>query len=318
MADALRVGVVMDPIAHIKPKKDTTLALMLEAQRRGHELHYMEQPDLWMRDGRAHAHRKRVHGDRRPQGLVPLHRRRGRPAGRPRRDPDAQGPAGGREFIYTTYLLERAEAEGVLVVNRPASLRAVQEKLATAWFARYTPPTLVASAPARFREFLAEHGDIIVKPLDLMGGASIFRLRTGDPNVSVVLELMTNYATRPVMAQRYLPEIADGDKRLLVIDGQAPPHALARIPQAGETRGNLAAGGRGEGRDLTDRDREICAAVGPRLAELGLLFVGLDVIGDYLTEVNVTSPTCVRELDAQYGYNLSARLWDAIEARRAR
>jgi glutathione synthase len=315
MAERLAVGVVMDPIATIKPKKDTTLALMLEAQRRGHELHYMEQPDLWMRDGRAFATRRLIEVADDPKAWF---RFTGEVAG-PLAELDVvlmrKDPPVDQEYLYTTYLLERAEAEGVLVVNRPAALRAVQEKLYTAWFADLTPPTLVASAPARVREFLAAHEDIIVKPLDLMGGASVFRLRTGDPNVSVVLELMTRNAATPVMAQRYVPEITDGDKRLLVIDGQAPAHALARIPQPGETRGNLAAGGRGEGRELTARDRAICAAVGPRLKELGLLFVGLDVIGDYLTEINVTSPTCVRELDAIYGDNLAARLWDAIGTR---
>lgn len=312
----LRVGVVMDPIATIKPKKDTSLALLLEAQRRGHELHYMEQPDLWLRDGAACAHRRLLEVRDDYHDWFSFTGETTGPLAQldvilMRKDPPVD-----QEYLYATYILERAQADGVLVVNRPEALRAVQEKLYTAWFAHLTPPTLVASAPGRVREFLAEHQDIIVKPLDLMGGASIFRLRADDPNVSVVLELMTHHASRPVMAQRYVPEIVHGDKRLLLIDGQAPPYALARIPQAGETRGNLAAGGRGEGRELTARDREICAAVGPHLRELGLLFVGLDVIGDYLTEINVTSPTCVRELDAIYGLNLAARLWDAIEARR--
>ena len=313
----LRVGVVMDPIATIKPKKDTTLALLLEARRRGHELHYMEQSDLWLRDGAACAHRRLLDVRDDPKSWFSFTGETTGPLAQldvilMRKDPPVD-----QEYLYATYILERAQADGVLVVNRPEALRAVQEKLYTAWFAHLTPPTLVASAPVRVREFLAEHQDIIVKPLDLMGGASIFRLRQDDPNVSVVLELMTRHASRPVMAQRYVPEIVHGDKRLLLIDGQAPPYALARIPQAGETRGNLAAGGRGEGRELTARDREICAAVGPHLRELGLVFVGLDVIGDYLTEINVTSPTCVRELDAIYGINLAARLWDAIEARGA-
>jgi glutathione synthase len=222
------------------------------------------------------------------------------------------------EYIYSTYLLERAENEGVLVVNRPRSLRDANEKLFTAWFPQCTPPTLVTRAAARIRDFLAEHGDIVLKPLGGMGGESVFRVRRDDPNVNVTIETLTARETRYAMAQRFLPEIARGDKRILLIDGEPVSYALARIPAAGETRGNLAAGGTGQGVPLSERDRWICAQVGPVLREKGLLFVGLDVIGDYLTEINVTSPTCIRELDKQYGLNISAKLMDAIADRLAR
>jgi glutathione synthase len=217
------------------------------------------------------------------------------------------------EYIYATYILEAAESRGVYVVNRTQSLRDANEKLFTAWFPQCCAPTLVAREASKFREFLKEQGEIVLKPLDGMGGASIFRVGEKDPNLSVILETMTRHNTRFAMAQRYLPEIRDGDKRILVIDGEAVPYALARIPAAGESRGNLAAGGRGEGRPLTARDRWIVEQVGPVLKERGLVFVGLDVIGDYLTEVNVTSPTGVQELDRQFGLNIAALLMDHLE-----
>ena len=220
------------------------------------------------------------------------------------------------QYIYTTTLLERAEARGVLVVNKPQALRDCNEKLFTAWFPNLTPPTLVTRAAARLRDFLAEQGDIILKPLDAMGGASVFRLRTGDPNINVAIETLTRDETEYAMAQRFIPEIAAGDKRILLVDGAPIPYALARIPAPGETRGNLASGGRGVGVPLSVRDRAICAQVGPVLREKGLLFAGLDVIGDWLTEINVTSPTCIRELDKLYGLNISATLMDVIAARR--
>jgi glutathione synthase len=219
------------------------------------------------------------------------------------------------EYVYTTYLLERTQAGGVLVVNQPDSLRDANEKLFTAWFPQCTPPTLVTRQAAQIRAFLTEHGDIIVKPLGGMGGQSVFHLRQDDPNVNVVLETMTKRGTRFTMAQRFLPEIAQGDKRILMIDGEPVPYALARIPAPGDSRGNLAAGGRGEGRPLSERDRWICAQVGPTLRARGLVFVGLDVIGDYLTEINVTSPTCIRELDALYDLNIAAQVLDAVERR---
>ena len=219
------------------------------------------------------------------------------------------------EYIYSTYLLEAAEAEGVLVVNRPESIRNANEKLFAARFPDCMPPSMVTRRAGELRHFLQEHGDIILKPLGEMGGASIFRVRDGDPNTNVIIETLTGNGTRYIMAQRFVPEISLGDKRSLLIDGEPVPYALARIPAAGETRGNLAAGGRGEGVELSDRDREICARVGPVCRELGLIFVGIDVIGDYLTEVNSTSPTCIRELDTLYGLNISAQLMDVIEKR---
>jgi glutathione synthase len=216
-------------------------------------------------------------------------------------------------FVYTTYVLEQAESDGVLVVNKPQSLRDANEKLFTAWFPDCCSPTLVTSQTQRIKDFLLEHEDIIVKPLDGMGGASIYRLKKADHNLGVVLETMTNHGKELTMVQRYLPEIKQGDKRILIVNGQPVPYALARIPAEGETRGNLAAGGTGEGRTLTDRDRWLCEQIGPTLVKKGLFFVGLDVIGDYVTEINVTSPTCVQELDNQFGLNISALLMDCIE-----
>lgn len=216
------------------------------------------------------------------------------------------------EFVYSTYLLEQAERAGVLVVNRPQSLRDCNEKFFATLFPDYTPPTVVSRRADILREFAEEQRDIILKPLDGMGGSSIFRHRAGDPNLSVILETLTAHGSQQIMAQGYLPAIKDGDKRILMIDGEPVPYCLARIPAAGETRGNLAAGGRGEARPLTERDREIAAAVGPTLREKGLLFVGLDVIGDHLTEINVTSPTCIREIDKAYDTRIGERLMDAI------
>ncbi len=221
-------------------------------------------------------------------------------------------------YIYSTYLLEWAERAGVLVVNRPQALRDCNEKLFAAQFPDLVPPLLVSSDASQLRGFFHEHGDVVVKPLDGMGGQSVFRLTPNDPNVGVILETLTAYGQRPIMAQRYIPEITEGDKRILVIDGEPVPYALARIPAQGETRGNLAAGGRGEGRELTTRDRWICEQVAPTLKAMGLLFVGLDVIGDYLTEINVTSPTCIRELEAQFSIDIAGQLLDAIAAHRGR
>lgn len=314
----VRIGVIMDPIAGINPKKDTTLALMLAAQRRGWEIHYMELSDLTLRDGKALCIRRRIevhddyhhwydfHGDPVTGELAELD------AILMRKDPPFD-----TEYIFATYLLERAQHAGSLVVNDPRALRDANEKLFTAWFADVCPPTLVARRHDEIRRFLDEFGDIVVKPLDGMGGASVFRIQAGDSNTGVILETLTSHEQRFCMAQKYLPQIVDGDKRVLVIDGEPVPFALARIPPKGELRGNLAAGGRGEGRPLTTRDREICARVGADLKARGLIFVGLDVIGDYLTEINVTSPTCVRELEAQFQIPIADRLMEAIATRLA-
>lgn len=308
----IRVGVVMDPIESIKPYKDTSFAMMLAAQKRGWALEYILPGDCYLKDGVAYARMATVSvtdnnddwfelGEARDEALSELD------VILMRVDPPFN-----MDYIYTTYLLEYAEKAGTLVVNRPASLRDVNEKLFTGNFPDCCTPTLVSADARRHRDFLAEHGDIIVKPLDGMGGASIFRLRSDDPNISVVLETMTQFNTVQIMSQTYIPEIKDGDKRVLVIDGEPVPYALARIPAQGESRGNLAAGGRGVPVPLSERDREIVARVAPTLKEKGLLFVGLDIIGDYLTEINVTSPTCARELDAGCGLDILGDLMDVI------
>ncbi len=315
----IKLGVIMDPITGINPKKDTTLGLLLAAQAKGFELYYLEMADLSMRAGEPSGVMRSlvVH-----ESTSHWYDFTGEPVSRPLGDLDVilmrKDPPFDTEYIYATYLLERAQAAGALVVNDPRSLRDANEKLFTAWFSDVCPPTLVARRIATIREFLVEHEDIVLKPLDGMGGASVFRIQRGDANASVIMETLTAYETRFCMAQRYLPAILDGDKRILMIDGEPVPYALARIPAAGELRGNLAAGGRGEGRPLTARDREICARVGPELRARGLIFVGLDVIGDYLTEINVTSPTCARELEAQFPVRISESLMDAIVARLGR
>lgn len=311
----LKLGVVMDPIGSINPKKDSTLAMLLAAQKRGHELHYMELGDLGLRDGAAFAWMRRVtvHDDTKHWFDIGAHATRrlsSLDVILMRKDPPVDS-----EYLYATYILERAEAEGTLVLNKPQSLRDCNEKLFTAWFPQCTSPTRVTRSAAEIREFLKEHGDIILKPLHGMGGHAIFRLHSGDHNINVVIETLTQLGSRYVMAQRYLPEIRDGDKRILMIDGEAVPYALARIPAPGETRGNLAAGGSGKGVALSERDRWIAAEVGPVLKEKDLAFVGLDVIGDYLTEINVTSPTCIRELDALYGLDIASRYMEWIERR---
>jgi len=306
------LGVVMDPIGSIKPHKDTTLALMLAAQARGWTLLYFELADLWLRDGAAYGYARplRVHDDKKHWHDF------GEPQVLPLGDLDVilmrKDPPFDMSYVAATYILQRAEDSGTLVVNRPAALRDANEKAFISWFPQCTPPTLITNSIRELRAFHAEQRDIVVKPLDGMGGASIFHVDHHDPNASVVYETLT-FGGRYCMAQRYLPEIADGDKRILMIDGEPVSHCLARIPADGETRGNLAAGGRGETRPLTDRDRWIAAEVGPKLRQMGLLFVGLDVIGDYLTEINVTSPTCAREISRDAGIDIAGQTLEAIE-----
>lgn len=309
----IKLGMVMDSIDHINIKKDTSFAMLLEAQARGWELHYMELNDLFLRNGRAFARTRTLTVQRDANQWYRFIAEQDIPLDQldvimMRKDPPFD-----QEYIYATYLLERAESMGVYVVNKPQSLRDANEKLFTAWFPQCCAETLVAREPARIRSFLHEQGEIILKPLDGMGGTSIFHLRQDDPNLSVILETMTQYNSRYVMAQKYIPEIKDGDKRILMINGEAVPYALARIPAQGESRGNLAAGGRAEGRKLTEQDLWIANQVGPTLREKGLIFVGLDVIGDKLTEINVTSPTCAQELDQQFGLNITGLLMDHIE-----
>jgi len=314
---AIKLGIIMDPIGSIKIKKDSSFAMLLEAQRRGYELYYMEMSDLFLLQGQASATMRPLTVWDNAESWFEL----GEVIEQPLSELDVllmrKDPPFDTEYIYATYILERAEEAGLLVVNKPQSLRDANEKLFTAWFAEHTPSTLVTRSAAKLRAFHQQHQDVILKPLDGMGGASIFRLKADDPNVGVIIETLTEHGHRYCMAQTYLPAIVDGDKRVLVIDGEPVPYCLARIPAQGETRGNLAAGGRGEPRPLSESDWAIARAVGPVLREKGLIFVGLDIIGDRLTEINVTSPTCIREIEAAYPVSITSQLMDAIERRLA-
>jgi len=309
----ISLGIVMDPIESITIKKDSTFAMMLEAQQRGYALFYIEQSGLFVKNGHVFASMQAIRVKDDPQkwfeledaGVRPLHKLS---AVLMRKDPPFD-----MEYIYSTYMLELAEKQGCLVVNKPASIRSANEKLFTAYFPDCSPETLVTRDMERIKAFQKEHKHIVVKPLDGMGGSMIFQIREGDTNRNVILEAITENGTKTVMAQRFLPEYTLGDKRILVIDGEPFPYGLARIPAKGEGRGNLAAGASYKGVALTQREYEICNKVGPVLKEMGLMFVGLDVIGDYLTEINVTSPTCIRELDTIYSANIAGLLMDAIE-----
>ena len=307
---------MMDPIDEIKPAKDTTLAMLLAAQKRGWELWYAEQRDLWLRDGIPSGRVRPVSVRNDPKDWFTLDAAHTRPlADFPvilmRKDPPFD-----MEYIYTTYILERAEQQGTLVVNRPQGLRDMNEKVFTAWFPQCCAPTLITRDMADMHAFLREHLRVVCKPLYGMGGRSIFVVDRGDKNATVVFETLTEYGTRFAIVQRYIPDIVStGDSRILVIDGEPAPYALARIPQESDNRGNLAAGARGEGRELNDRDRWLVSEIGPTLRQRGMLFVGLDVIGGYVTEINVTSPTGVRELDKQFGTEIAGLLMDAIEKR---
>ena len=313
----VKLGVVMDPIADINVKKDTTLAMLLAAQRRGWELYYMEQSDLSLDQGLARATVRRLSVEDNPESWFEV----GSPQDIALSDLDVvlmrKDPPFDMDFIYSTYILEAAQREGTLVVNDPRSLRDCNEKLFATQFPQCCPPLIVAASAARLKAFHAEHGDVIFKPLDGMGGASIFRVKAGDPNLSVIIETLTDHGRQQIMAQKFLPEIVDGDKRILMVDGVPAEFGLARIPMSGETRGNLAAGGSGVAMPLIDRERWICSQVAPVLREKGLLFVGLDVIGDYLTEINVTSPTCVRELDRAHQLDIAGDLMEAIASKLA-
>ena len=312
---SIKVAVLMDPIEHIKVAKDTSLAMMLAAQKRGWQLYYIRRQDLFMRDGRPAARMQsvKVFDDK-------DHWYDAEPAAEKFLDEldcilMRLDPPFNMDYVYATYYLQRASDAGTLVLNNPAALRDINEKMYTAWFPDCCPPTLITSMEDKLRGFHQEHGDIIVKPLDGMGGSSIFRLKPDDPNVSVVLETMTLFGERQIMAQRYIPEITEGDKRILVVDGEPVSHALARMPAAGETRGNLAAGGTGVAVPLSDRDREIAETIGPELVKKGVLFGGVDVIGDWVTEIKVTRPTCARELDAQCNLDIGSQFMTALEKR---
>ena len=307
---SLKIGIVMDPIGSIIPYKDSSLAMLLEASRRGAEIHYFELKDLSLLSGKALGQSTLLQvrddhddwfelGERREVALGELD------AILMRKDPPFN-----MEYVYTTYILDRAKLDGALIVNDPLALRNMNEKAYTAWFPEITPTTLVTRSMDEMKAFLGEHGHVVAKPLDGMGGRSIFVIRQGDKNANVVFETLTDYGTRFAMAQVYIPEISAGDKRILLIEGEPVPHALARIPSDEDNRGNMVAGAAAIGQEMSRRDFEICEAVGPALRD-----AGIDVIGDYLTEVNVTSPTGIRELDKQFDLNIAGLMFDAIEKR---
>lgn len=311
----IKLGIVMDPIQSINIKKDTSFAMLLEAQSRHYELYYMEMADLYLDNGKPMASMRTLNvernpdnwftlGDEQPQSLAELD------VILMRKDPPFDG-----EFLYATQMFELAEQAGTLVVNKAQSLRDFNEKLFTSWFPDLIPDTLVTRKSSLIRAFHKQHGDMICKPLDGMGGTSIFRVKEDGNNLGVIIETLTQLGTTYAMVQRYLPEIKDGDKRILIVDGEVVPFCLARLPTGGETRGNLAAGGIGRPQPISESDRRIAEAIAPTLVEKGLIFVGLDVIGDKITEINVTSPTCVQEIEAEYDISITGMLFDAIEKR---
>jgi glutathione synthase len=319
MTKPTSLAVVMDPIAKIKFAKDSTLAMLLAAAGRGWQLTYFEQSDLFLRDGVAYGRGRRLRVFANPEKWFEL----GEPEVMKLGEFDCvfmrKDPPFDAEYIYTTYILERAEVQGALVANRPQGLRDMNEKVFTAWFPQCCAPTLITRSASEIGAFAAEHGKIVVKPLDGMGGKSIFVTEKGDKNLPVIIETLTDNGQRFAIAQRYVPDIADtGDSRVLLIDGEAVPYALARIPLPTDNRGNLAAGAKGVGRPLNDRDRWLAAEIGPTLAERGMVFVGIDVIGGFVTEINVTSPTGIRELDSQFGLNIGAMVIDALAKRIAK
>ncbi len=315
MSQDRKLGIVMDPIESIKPWKDSTLAMMLEAQARGWQLYYFRLDDLFFDNGTAMGSFTRVRvADDNEHWFDVLD------AGLCRLDEldtilMRKDPPFDLEYIYCTYMLEQAEDAGTLVVNKPQSLRDCNEKLFTRVFPQCCVETLVSRNPGTLKQFVERLGDVIVKPLDGMGGQSIFRVQPGDLNTNAIIEAVSKHGSSQTMVQRYIPEISAGDKRILLIDGVAVPYALARLPAAGENRGNIAAGASTRGQELSERDRWLCDQVGDELRRRGLLFVGIDVIGDYITEINVTSPTCIRELDRDFGINISADLFACIEQR---
>ena len=309
------LGVVMDPIASINFEKDTTLALLLAAQKHGYEIFYMEQADLYLDNSEPYAKMGRLKVYDHPEKWFDLEKSSPQHLSQldvilMRKDPPFDS-----EFIYSTYILEAAERLGTLIVNRPQSLRDCNEKVFATHFPQCTPPLIVSRDQALLSAFLEDHEEVVYKPLDGMGGTSIFRVKRGDQNLNVILETLTADGKNTIMAQKYLPEITSGDKRILVVDGVVIPYCLARIPPKGEFRGNLAVGGTGLVKPLSERDLWIAEQVSPVLKEKDLIFVGLDVIGDYLTEINVTSPTCVREIDKLHNTAIGETLMEAIEVR---
>ena len=314
---SFRLGIVMDPIENIVPKKDSSLAMLLEAERRNYEIHYMLQSNLKLLAGKAMAQTTILSvednlekwykfGEQQQVNLDELD------VILMRKDPPFD-----MEYIYTTYILERAEIDGTLIVNKPSSLRDMNEKIYTAWFSDCSPLTLVTRSMNEIRQFVKTHKKIVIKPLDGMGGKSIFVVHHTDKNTNVIIETLTDYGKKFAMAQIYIPEIKEGDKRILLIDGEPIPYCLARIPSAQDNRGNLVMGAKGKGKKLTDQDIQICKKIGPVLKENGIVFCGIDVIGDYLTEINSTSPTGIRELDRNFNLNISGMLFDEIEKKLA-
>ncbi len=312
---ALQIGIIMDPIDSITPYKDSSLAMLLEATRRGADIHYFEQKDVRLLSGKALGQSTLLEVRDDNDDWYTLGERQEVELG----DLDAilmrKDPPFDMEYVYTTYILDRAEQDGALIVNAPQALRDMNEKAYTAWFPDLTPTTLITRSMAEMKAFLAEFGHIVAKPLDGMGGRSIFVVKRGDKNANVVFETLTDYGRKFAMAQVYIPEITAGDKRILLIEGEPVPHALARIPSDEDNRGNMVAGAAAVGQAMSKRDHEISEQVGPVLRDAGVLFAGIDVIGDYLTEVNVTSPTGIRELDKQFDINIAGLMFDAIETR---
>ncbi|MFT6309945.1 MAG: glutathione synthase [Porticoccus sp.] len=310
---SIHLGVIMDPIENISPKKDTTLGMIVSALKLNWKVSYIQQGNIYSVDGAIrHISQQITSASFDPENWYSL----GEETDTPLADLDVVimrvDPPFNMEYVYTTYMLEVAEQKGLLVVNKPQSLRDCNEKFFATHFPQCCPPLIVSSNPQLLRDFYDAHGDIVVKPLDGMGGEAIFRVQKGDPNFSVILETLTQRGKTTIMAQKFIPQISAGDKRILMVNGKPIPYGLARIPPAGETRGNLAAGGRGVAQALNERDLWIANEIGPELVKRGLLFVGLDVIGDYLTEINVTSPTCAREIDAAFDTDITGQLMQAI------
>ena len=311
----MKIGFVMDPIGSINPVKDSTFAMLLEAQRRGHEIHYLTDSDLYVSHHQPRAISRKLTVQDNPDNWF----RKGPEQDMALAELDAilmrKDPPFDMEYVMDTYVLDLAQAQGVLVVNSPQALRDANEKFFTEFFPDLSPDSCVSRNPRFLKAFVRDHGQAVIKPMDGMGGASIFKTASDDPNLNVILETVTANGQRTAIAQAYIEAISEGDKRILLVDGEAVPYALARIPASDDFRGNLAKGGRGEGRPLTEREWQIARRVGPVLREKGILFAGIDVIGGHLTEVNVTSPTCIRELDKQFGLNIAGQLFDAIEKR---
>lgn len=313
MASTTRLAVVMDPIESIKIQKDSTFAMLLEAQRRSWEVFYITPENLFVLDGQARAYGATLRVQDHPHHWFKLGPQNEQPLDQFDVILMRQDPPFNMEYIYTTYVLELAQQQNVCVVNNPIALRSMNEKFSISNFPQCCAPTLISREIAIVNAFIDQHSQVVVKPLDGMGGQSVFKTSVDDPNKNTILDQVTHSETRTIMVQKFIPEVSEGDKRILLINGEPIPYALARIPQAGEFRGNLAQGGKGLGVPLSEKDRWICGEIKTSLVKNGILFAGIDVIGSYLTEINITSPTCIRELDAQYDLNISGMLFDSIE-----